>query len=239
MNAEQYTVERMLAKRSSKHVNYELDQEYIPIPGTSVRVLLEFPQYSKEGKSAILMLDDAVTVAFSTYRVKAPVITLGNTSVVGFGLGTRIVAGTINRSIFTTDKLTELQSKIFLEEQERIAMRLTASADQIPSGAPLKDIEPIVLDDLTYFNIHMYSISEAIGTTGKLTAPKERFDTIVGATIMNNGQVYSVEDLITEGTMSFQAKGLKSAINITDYTRGYSSNPAYKTISELMKGKKR
>lgn len=229
-----YDIDRYLNKRSSSNINYELEQEYIPIPGTSTRVLLEFPNYNINGKTAMIILDDVMTISFSSYRTKAPVTTLGQTSVGGFGLGNRIVAGSIIRSVFTTDNLTELQSKIFLEDQENIAKRLQGLDSVMPTGLPLKDQIAIIQDDLTAFNIHIYSVSENMRPLGKETIPYERFETIVGAVIMNTGQVHSIEDLITESTVSFQAKAFRSSTNITDYTRGYGSTEAFPSVSYLL-----
>ena len=225
---------RLLGKRTAAQVSYEQEQNYIPIPGTTVRVLLEFPQYNIEGKSAVIQLDDVMTIAFSAHRVKAPVTTLGQSSVTGFGLGTRTVAGSIIRSVFTTDNLTALQAKIFLEDQENIENRLKGKDKELPSGLPMRDQIAIMQDDLTAFNIHIYSISEDTLQVGEVYSPRERFDTIIGATITNTGQVYSIEDLITESTISFQAKAFRSSSNITDYSRGYSTNAAHPSVSSLM-----
>lgn len=233
MSTTKYDSKRFLDKRGSPDVSYEQEQNYIPIPGTTVRVLLEFPQYNIDGKSAIIQLDDVMTISFSSHRVKAPVTTLGQVSVTGFGLGTRMVAGSIIRSIFTTDNLTALQSKIFLEDQENIEKRLLGLDKELPSGLPMKDQISIIQDDLTSFNIHIYSISEYTMQLGETPTPRERFDTIIGATITNTGQVYSIEDLISEGTISFQAKAFRSSTNITDYTRGYGENTAFPSISSL------
>lgn len=234
--ATNYNIDRYLQKRSSKHVDYETEQEFIAIPGTSVKILLEFPQYNIDGKTAIILLDDAMTISFSSYRVKAPVTTLGQTSVGGFGLGSRMVAGSIIRSVFTTDNLTELQSKIFLEDQENIERRLKGLDSQLPSGLPLKDQISIVQDDLTSFNIHIYATTEYTHKLGNDNerVPYERFETIIGATVTNMGQVYSIEDLITENTISFQAKAIRSSTNITDYSRGYGGTAAFRSGSYLL-----
>lgn len=233
-NKTEYDIERFLNKRGAPDVSYEQEQTYIPIPGTTVRVLLEFPQYNIDGKSAVIQLDDVMTISFSSHRVKAPVTTLGQVSVNGFGLGTRMVAGSIIRSIFTTDNLTALQAKIFLEDQDNIKNRLTGLDQNLPSGLPMKERISIIQDDLTAFNIHIYSISEYTAQIGETYTPRERFDTIIGATITNTGQVYSIEDLITESTISFQAKAFRSSTNITDYSRGYGENTAFPTVSSLL-----
>lgn len=228
---ETYNIDRYLKKRSAPHVDYEQEQNYIALPGTSSKVILEFPNYNMTGKSAVIELDDVITVAFSSHRVKAPVTNLGQVTHDGYGLGTRLVAGSIIRSVFTVDNLTALQSKIYLEDAENIKNRLLGIDGQVPSGLPNKDRLSIVQDDLTAFNIHIYSIAETIGYSG---VPRERFDTIIGATIVNTGQVYSVEDLISESTVSFQAKAHRASTNITDYSRGYSNNEAFKTATQVL-----
>lgn len=233
MAVNNFNTKNPLSKREAGDVSYELEQEFIAIPGTTVRILLEFPQYNIDGKTAIIQLDDAMTISFSSYRVKAPVTLLGQTSVDGYGLGTRMVAGSLIRTLFTTDKLTELQSKIFLEDQNNIKARLQGLGG-IPTGLPLKDQISIVQDDLTSFNIHMYAATEYTHKLGEARVPYERFETIIGATVTNTGQVYSIEDLITESTISFQAKAVRSSTNITDYTRGYGSSGSFPSVSSIL-----
>lgn len=233
MAANNFSTKNPLSKRDAGDVSYELEQEFIAIPGTTVRILLEFPQYNIHGKTAIIQLDDAMTISFSSYRVKAPVTLLGQTSVSGYGLGTRMVAGSLIRTIFTTDKLTELQSKIFLEDQKNIKNRLKGLGG-VPTGLPLKDQISIVQDDLTSFNIHMYAATEYTHKLGEERVPFERFETIIGAVVTNTGQVYSIEDLITESTISFQAKAIRSSTNITDYSRGYGASGTYPSVTSIM-----
>lgn len=228
-------INRALLRRGEADINYELESTYTTIPGTSVRVIFEFPKYNAKGDSAFIIMDDLITISYSAYRVKSGTFTLGQNSIVGFGLGNRLVAGTINRTVFTTDKLSELQSKIYVGNQDDIKKRLVGMDNQLPSGLPAKDLHSIVMDDLSYFNIHMYSISEA--TYGeKDEKPMERFDSIIGATIMNTGQVYSIHDLATESTMSFQAKAYKTSSDITDFSRSSGNARSFPTGSEIMRG---
>lgn len=220
-------------KRTSATVNYELDQTYVSIPGTIVKVLLEFPNYSPDGKSAIIELDDVMTISYSVYRSKPPVVTLGQSSVTGYGLGVKTVAGSMVRSVFMTDKLTEFQVKCYLLNQEDIASRLAGLDSKIPSGVPFKDQLSFMKDDLAYFNIHTLAVSEVEKYADK-DEPYMRAETIIGAMILNNGQIYSIQDLVTESTFSYQAKAVRSTSNIEDYSRGYSSTPSFKSISSLM-----
>ena len=208
---------------------YALENAYYAIPGTIVQTVLEFPEYDKEGKSLIIVLDDVMSLSYSIYRSKIRVIPLGQNKTRGFGLGTRLVAGSMIRSVFTTDKFTDIQSKIYIANATDIEARLKGINDKIPKGIPNKDIYSIMKDDLGYFNIHTLAIPE-------YKDAKSRYETIYGVTIINTGQVYSVEDLITESTFSFEALGVKSSTgDLTAFRRGFSDNASVTSVSEILK----
>ncbi len=212
---------------------YELEQTYKTIPGTIVKVLIEFPNYSEDGKSAIIELDDVMTLSYSVFRVKVPVVTLGQNSVDGYGLGVKTVAGTMIRSVFMTDRLSEFQTNCYLLNQEQIQERLDNLDGKMSTGVPLKDQLAFMKDDLSYFNIYMVSVSEELKNYTS-NAPFMKQEMIIGAMIINNGQTYSIEDLITESTFSFQAKAVRTSSDPSDYSRGFSSNTAFRSISSLL-----
>ncbi len=212
---------------------YELEQTYKTIPGTIVKVLIEFPNYSEDGRSAVIELDDVMTLSYSVFRVKVPVVTLGQNSVDGYGLGVKTVAGTMIRSVFMTDRLSEFQTNCYLLNQEQIQDRLDNLDGKMSTGVPLKDQLAFMKDDLSYFNIYMVSVSEELKNYTS-NAPFMKQEMIIGAMIINNGQTYSIEDLITESTFSFQAKAVRTASDPSDYSRGFSSNTAFKSISSLL-----
>ena len=212
---------------------YELEQTYKTIPGTIVKVLIEFPNYSEDGKSAVIELDDVMTLSYSVFRVKVPVVTLGQNSVDGYGLGVKTVAGTMIRSVFMTDRLSEFQTNCYLLNQEQIQERLDNLDGKMSTGVPLKDQLAFMKDDLSYFNIYMVSVSEELKNYTS-NAPFMKQEMIIGAMIINNGQTYSIEDLITESTFSFQAKAIRTSSDPSDYSRGFSSNTAFRSISSLL-----
>lgn len=53
-----------------------------------------------------------------------PVVTLGQTSVGGYALGVKTVAGSMIRSVFTSDNLTQFQSKCYIANAEEIKKRM-------------------------------------------------------------------------------------------------------------------
>ena len=227
------TTSETLKSTERPDTTYELEQTYKTIPGTIVKVLIEFPNYSEDGKSAVIELDDVMTLSYSVFRVKVPVVTLGQNSVDGYGLGVKTVAGTMIRSVFMTDRLSEFQTNCYLLNQEQIQERLNNLDGKMSTGVPLKDQLAFMKDDLSYFNIYMVSVSEELKNYTS-NAPFMKQEMIIGAMIINNGQTYSIEDLITESTFSFQAKTVRTASDPSDYSRGFSSNTAFRSISSLL-----
>ena len=225
----------------AEDIPYSLEQQFVPISGTSVRIILEFPQYTKDNKSAILVMDDAMTISYSIYRAKPTVTLLGQNAIHGYGLGNRTVAGSLIRSVFTTDNVTEFQTRCYMADIDEIKNRLLNINTRIPTGLPLKDTLAFMKDDLNYFNIHICSISEQAKSWGVSEGqegyvPYTRFETIFGAIIMNTGQVYSVEDLITESTFSFQALAVRSTSDPEQYGRGFSTATSAVSVSSLIRG---
>lgn len=195
-------------------------EQFIAIPGTTVRVVLEFPDIT-ENDSLFFVLDDAMSVSYSIYRSKIRVLPLGSKRTRGFGLGTRLVAGSVIRSVFTQDRLTDLQTRFYKKSQVSVESILSGSVT--PKGIPYKDFISYMKDDLTTFNIHMVSVSESVTLNSQGVAlPNSRYETIYGAVIINTGQVYSVEDLITESTFSFEAVEVRSASDLRNFNKDYS-----------------
>ena len=227
-----------LGKKSSSEIDTQLVQTYQSIPGTIVKTLIEFPEYNSAGDSVVIELDDVMTLSYSVYRAKMPVVTLGQTSVGGYALGVKTVAGSMIRSVFTTDNLTQFQSKCYIANSEQIKKRMARINGTVPSGVPEKEMWSFMKDDLATFNIHTVVLSEnqvnAYETDEQSSTLFTRFESILGCVIMNNGQVYSIEDLITEGTFSFQAKSVKSSSDITEFTIGYSNGGSFPSASSLL-----
>jgi hypothetical protein len=198
--------------------------------GVNTKVIFEFPNYLKLGgtqdntgnanQSAYILMDSIITLTYSVYRAKMPVIPLGECSVTGFALGNKTIAGTIIKTLTYNDDISSFM-KFY------VAAAIKARGDYIPNlGDKLeitqKEFNSIMRDDLTPFNIHTYSISEY---TGRMSC-----DSIYGCTIINNGQVQSIENLITENTISFIAKSINQA-----YDPGVVT-PSSATLSNVMTG---
>lgn len=211
---------------------YQLESEYTPIPGTNVTVLLEFPELGPNGSSIIIKLDDVMTVSHSVYRSKIRVVPLGMSGTVGYGLGTRLVAGSVIRSMFATDKLTKLQENIYVANSDEIAARLSAGDSRLPNNVSKKDFLSVMKDDLSSFNIHLVSQSETM-LGGKVSS---KYEVIYGCVIINTGQVFSIEDLMSEATFSYEAKAIRAVTDVGNptYQRGFTSASSVKSGSDLL-----
>jgi hypothetical protein len=202
---------------------------------------LEFPEIGVNGRSLIFALEDCMTISYSVYRNKIRMIPLGNTGITGYGLGTRLVAGSMIRSVFSTDKVTKIQEDLYFANQKEIQERLLGIDSKIPSGLPKEDIISVMKDDLTSFNIHLAStsemLSEKVDSENNITyKTHSRYEVITGCIILNTGQVFSIEDLLTESTMSFEAKSVKTItdLNKVNYTEGFSNSGSILSVSNIL-----
>lgn len=222
--------------------DYKKIKSYVAIPGTIVKTIIEFPKVKVKGAedkvetTVFIELDDVMSLSYSVYRAKSPVTLLGQTSVDGYSLGAKTVAGSLIRSVFLEDNLTEFQSSLYIGSQKELEDRLTGLNKKIPSGRPLKETWSVMKDDLSVFNIHIAIVPENTYEKELMDEPTMKFESILGCIIINNGQVYSIQDLITESTFSFQAKTVKSTSSIKDFTVNFGSSPAFKSVSQLLEG---
>lgn len=200
-------------------IDYRRDKliDFESMSGSDTIIVLEFPVFTGSGSyhSVFLKLNSVVSLSWSVYRAKIPVTTLGNTTIQGFGLGTKTVAGHIIKTLTYADELSRAVSYY-----SQLAIQYSKDNYQIGLGAKTQLIldnkyqisqrvfDSLMKDDLVPFNIHTFSISEYSGRMIK--------DSIYGCTIINTGQVQSVENLITENTIAFVAKSLEQGVDITN-----------------------
>lgn len=176
--------------------------------GISTFVLFEFPANDYE-HSVYFMAADIISVSHSVSRSKTPVINLGQTSLSGMALGTKLVAGSIIKLFHRNDSLSKY-IKTFVDKRFEAFRKVVdhqMSLDDIESNITFKEFSDYMRDDIAPFNIHLIHVSEPTMNVGYGDFPlPPRITSIIGATIINTGKVFSVENLITEETLSFIAK---------------------------------
>lgn len=176
--------------------------------GTGTYVLFEFPA-NDFTSSVYFLAADIITVSHSVSRSKVPVINLGQASMSGVALGTKVIAGSIIKLFHREDSLTKY-IKTFVDhrfEHFREKVEGQMSLDDIESNITFKEFSDYMRDDIAPFNIHLIHMSEPSMDVAGIDKPfPPRITSIIGATIINTGKVFSAENLITEETLSFIAK---------------------------------
>lgn len=208
--------------------------------GANTTVVVEFPTYEGSGYngSVYVRMNSVVSLSWSVYRAKIPVTPLGESTVVGFALGNKTVAGHIIKTLTYTDELSgavEFYTKLALADKEKNYIENLGSKTTIEFDTKYKitqkNFDSLMKDDLVPFNIHAYSISEYTGQIIK--------DSIYGCTVINTGQVQSIENLITENTIAFIARNIEQNQDIRQDIPSYPSLNGVMSISKLLAEKKK
>ncbi len=133
-----------------------------------------------------LEIGDLQTVSYSIHRENTPIRTLGHSNVRGFVKGSRTIAGSLIFTVF--NEYTWYKIK----EYEDYLSRSNGFF------APLADMLPPFDIVFTFFNEY--------GNASKMK--------IYGVTIVDEGQTMSIDDIMTEQTYTFMARGIQPMTNI-------------------------
>jgi hypothetical protein len=127
-------------------------------------------------------LAELTTLTVSVHRVKSPVPTISYINTKGWARGRRTVAGTMVLTKLTTDVLASfLQASAFTSDNSR-------------------DSNYVKVDQLPPFNISMLFSDEY----GHIS-----YQRILGIEFVTSGDVYSIQDMLTEQTRSLHPAGPK------------------------------
>lgn len=136
-----------------------------------------------------LTLGELQTISYSIHRENSPIRTIGNVNPKGFIKGGRTIAGSLIFTTFREYAFYKLQAfRKFLDN---------GSNNQF--FAPLGDMLPPFDIVLTFFDEY--------GGGSKMK--------IFGVTLVDEGQTVSIDDLITEQTYTFMARGIQPMIRLT------------------------
>lgn len=233
-----------MVKRKNRQ-DYE-DYTFESMSGATSVVIFEFPNHDKNQGSWFMVMRSIVSLSVSVHRAKIPITPLGFSTIQGFALGNKTVAGSIIKTLTFDDEFDQLVSYFRVRSQkEREFFLYTLGSKGIGPVVDSryhithKEFDSIMRDDLIPFNIHTYAISEYTGHRGRIL-----INSIYGCTLINEGQVQSIENLITENTFSYIAKNaeLGKTLHNQDPESGlYASYPTInnvKTDIDLLSSKK-
>ena len=136
----------------------------------------------------VLELAEVQTISYSIHRENSPVRTLGHVNARGFVKGSRTIAGSLIFTVFNEYAFYRIKEFRHIMAETGLFF------------APLADMLPPFDIVLTFFNEY--------GLGAKMK--------IYGVTIVDEGQTMSIDDLITEQTYTFMARGIQPMISM-DY----------------------
>lgn len=159
-------------------------QSYNSYAGTDIRAMISMP--AADGQDPILkVLGNLQTISYSIFREKYPVRALGHVGEKGRTRGTRTIAGSMVFTVFDRHVLYDMLRKSPGD--------MNTNAVVAPN---FSDLAHVMVDQLPQFDIVIHFANE-YGYTSELA--------IFGVEISAEGQVMSVEDLITENTVQYTA----------------------------------
>lgn len=158
--------------------------------GTDISAAMVIPAIDRktgniEGTD-ILELGELQTISYSMHRENAPVRTIGHVNPRGFVKGGRTIAGSLIFTVFNEYAFYRIKEFRQMMSQQGLFF------------APLADMLPPFDVVLSFFNEY--------GLAAKMK--------IYGITIVDEGQTMSVDDLITEQTYTYMARGIQPMISV-------------------------
>jgi hypothetical protein len=168
--------------------------------GVDIQATMVLPRMGTDESNStgeFIELAELQTISYSIHRENSPVRTLGHTNARGFVKGSRTIAGSLIFTVFNEYAFY------------RIGKFKEALAKQ--NYAPLGDMLPPFDVVLSFFNEY--------GLAAKMK--------IYGITIVDEGQTMSVDDLITEQTYTYMARGIQPLVQLDagEDRNIYSDNP--------------
>jgi len=141
-----------------------------------------------DGSGDVITLGELQTLSYSIHRENSPIRTLGHVNVKGFVKGGRTIAGSLIFTVFNEYAFYRIkQFKEYLARKKGFF-------------SPLADMLPPFDIVITFFNEY--------GMGAKMK--------IYGVTIVDEGQTLSIDDLITEQTYTYMARGIQPLVRMPD-----------------------
>ncbi len=158
--------------------------------GTDISATIVVPNIDRNtktvGESDILEMAEIQTISYSVHRENSPIRTLGHVNPRGFVKGGRTIAGSLIFTVF--NEYAFYRIKEFRQMMAETGLFFAPLADMLP---PFDIV-------LSFFNEY--------GMASKMK--------IYGVTIVDEGGTMSVDDLITEQTYTFMARGMQPLVSM-------------------------
>lgn len=155
--------------------------------GVDIQATMVLPRIGDETSSSdgdFIELGELQTISYSIHRENTPIRTLGHVNPRGFVKGARTIAGSLIFTVFNEYAFYRIK-----EFKKALLEK---------NYAPLADMLPPFDVVLSFFNEY--------GLAAKMK--------IYGITIVDEGQTMSVDDLITEQTYTYMARGIQPLMHL-------------------------
>lgn len=185
--------------------------KYTSFAGSDIVASITLPPEISDGKP--IVIGTLQTITYSTHRETSPVRTLGRINPVGFTSGARTIAGSLIFTVFDHNVVYDIQERILDYVLNGKSTKTPSDNDEGYSldtykklinvaGYNLSNLknQHILMDEMPPFDVTI-SMRNEYGNGGSLV--------IRGLTIVDEGQVMSIEDMITENTMSYMAMDIR------------------------------
>jgi len=180
-----YTISSVNPKNGS--FNFDDALNNVSFAGADIVATMILPPMGTANTAGdYLEIGDLQTVSYSIHRENTPIRTLGHSNVRGFVKGSRTIAGSLIFTVFNE------YSWYKIKEYENYLSRTNGFF------APLADMLPPFDIVFTFFNEY--------GNAAKMK--------IYGVTIVDEGQTMSIDDIMTEQTYTFMARGIQPMTKI-------------------------
>ena len=174
--------------------------------GADITATMVIPIIGVDGKinstGDVIELGELQTVSYSIHRENSPIRTLGHSNVRGFVKGSRTIAGSLIFTVFNEYAFYKIkQYRLYLGDQKGFF-------------APLADMLPPFDLVFSFFNEY--------GVASKMK--------IFGVTIVDEGQTMSIDDLITEQTYTYMARGIQPLVHVVGDKEKENMTSEYQTL---------
>lgn len=183
----QGTVENQIVRHKQLQARSEITRNELKAISERIR---QYQEFINKGIPPVRTLAELSTISYSIHREKFPVRALGSVYPKDFTKGPRTIAGTLVFTVFNKHVLTELLNAA-------TAVISTGVANNSPDQH--NAISPALSDQIPPFDVTI-TYNNELGESSKMV--------IYGVEIVNEGQVTSVNDMITENEMQYVARDI-------------------------------
>jgi hypothetical protein len=153
--------------------------DFFTYSGSDMRVMIEVVDPTNQGQAKQREFFEMTTLSVSVYRVKAPVRACGYINPKGFARGTRTIAGTMCLTQFTMNAMYRFLYSAGPSALDRSRDSWYKKPDQLPP-----------------YNMTLLFADEY---------GNHSFMRLLGVDMVNDGTVYSINDMYSEQTISYMA----------------------------------